>query len=314
MIICPICQKSSDVKLQKKHNEYDILFCSECIIQFSHPMENPGKLYYEKCNIYEGRSTYSQLASPDHDWRFQTFFQLLHFSQPCSILDIGCGDGGFLSLANEKGFDAFGLEMDSRAVQIAKNIRKLENIECGDWENLKNTGWKDFDVITLFDVLEHIASPYNLMKIVYNLLKPGGIVCITVPRIDRLPRIFDPVADFPPHHFTLWSLNALQVLLKNTDFKVIDLKEKNLGIDDCLIHLKWRLKRLRKSSGEYISSKQPSKSSHSINDSADIKIRKKSHFTKRSIFFIMMGLNRILRPLHIGKGQTILAIAKKDSF
>ena len=111
------------------------------------------------------------------------------------------------------------------------------------------------------------------------------------------------------------NLRILSVMIgKILKIKVIDLKEKYLGIDDFLIHLKWRLNRLRKKrSDEYISSKQPYESSHSVHDSADIKMRKKSQFAKRSTFFIMMGLNRILRILHIGKGHTILAIAKKDS-
>ena len=138
-------------------------------------------------------------------------------------------------------------------------------------------------------------------------------MCITVPRIDRFPRIFDPIADFPPHHLTLWSLNALQVFLKNSDFKVINLKEKYLGIDECLIHIKWRLKRLKRRSDECGSSKKPSESLHPIDDSADIQMRNKSHFAKKSAYFIIMGLNRILRSFHVGKGHTILAIAKKDS-
>jgi SAM-dependent methyltransferase len=299
MTVCPVC-KTENNEFKEKQERYDILFCKTCLLQFSDPMEDPGKEYYEKSDIYERRTFSKVLQSYDNDWRFKTFFKLCQKIPNSSILDIGCSDGGFLSIAKKKGFTVFGLEQDERAVKLAKNLRKIEKIECGSWENLKSKEkWKNLDIITLFDVLEHVSEPVELIDTIYDKLQPGGILCITVPRVDRVPQFFDPIADSPPHHFTLWSSNSIKILLNNSNFSVINLVEKPLYLEDCLEHIK-RIIGISTGLAEPLQS--PSKEiKNSILNSISIRIRLLPYQICNSLF-----LN-----LKIGKGHTLLVIAKK---
>jgi len=291
---CILCHSNYNVYCIKKWHNYDILYCSNCQLQFSSPMQDPGRMFYEECAIYESLSEYIQPSLPTDDWRYKTCFKFLASKPNQSLLDIGCGDGAFLAIAQNKGFTVFGIDVNTKSIIIAKNFRGLKNVVYGGWADLlKIEGWKSFDVITLFDVLEHVSSPVSLANTIFSLLSPSGTVSISVPRLDRYPPIFDQDADFPPHHFTLWTSKALNNLLTNAGFEKIRIIEKPLLATDLLLHVTWRAKRcfrqIRKNKGHLGKEKEIS--------------------LKTSLQGVLLRLME--RELLFGKGHTLLAIAKK---
>jgi len=311
---CPLCQNNSNVSSIKKYSNYDILYCADCQLQFSNPMRDPGGTFYEQCTLYEGRSGSIQLQIPSDDWRYQTCLKLCISKPNQSLLDIGCGDGGFLALARSKGFDIFGIDIDDRAIHLAKNIRNLENVVSGEWEKIyKIKGWRDFDVITMFDLLEHVSSPISLVTTVFKLLRPDGIVCIAVPRLDRYPRVFDHEVDYPPHHFTLWTSDALSVLLNKVGFKEIRIIEKPLMANDILLHLIWRterfIRKLRR--GQTPHTEKPL---NAESRSILVKNGVVAKFAKRSILFALTRINWLFRTFHLGRGHTLFALTRIDWF
>jgi ubiquinone/menaquinone biosynthesis C-methylase UbiE len=111
------------------------------------------------------------------------------FCQEGSLLDIGAASGIFVKAAVDAGYKACGLEPSEWMCEFA---RKHYNVTLlpGEVENAK---FKDnsFDIITMWDVLEHIPDPMNTLKEVKRILKPGGFLVINYPRIDDpLSRIF----------------------------------------------------------------------------------------------------------------------------
>jgi len=103
-----------------------------------------------------------------------------------TVLDVGAGTGYFLEALRNKGYkggNLFGVEVSEEAVKSAiENQRvKEENIYCGDItavpENKKHT----FDVVTAFDLFEHVYNPIQFIDDVKDLLKPGGRLIMNVP-------------------------------------------------------------------------------------------------------------------------------------
>lgn len=91
------------------------------------------------------------------------------------ILDVGCGDGYFLSLCLDLGMTAYGLDISPEVASYAER-RGLKVFS--DLKEIKDT----FDIITLFDVLEHMTDPLQELSQLTQLLNDKGIIFIETPR------------------------------------------------------------------------------------------------------------------------------------
>lgn len=269
-------------------------------------MENPGADFYQEFYLYADRDDAHRASGRGPDWRFLTCLKLCRADAGPKLLDIGCADGEFLALARTQGFDVFGIDFDERAVQKARRLRQLEHVMTGPCESLKCIeGWTEFDVITLFDVLEHLSSPLGTIVTVRELLKPGGKVCITVPRLDRYPRVFDEAADFPPHHLTLWTAHALAVMLRTAGFDEVRIMEKPLLLQDLWKHLKWPtlryIRKLKANPRDLIES----------GHSSSPKPSRVAGLVKKPLRMSLQPLNWVLQAGSLGRGHTLLALGTK---
>ena len=128
-----------------------------------------------------------------------------------TLLDVGCGDGGFLQWASAKGCDVYGADIDQGAVATARLRVGEARVSVASAEQCaaEHMG-RRYDLISLFDVLEHLVDPVSVLRGLRQRLAPSGAVLCTVPSHERWPRWFAPGVDSPPHHLTLWSTAALQ--------------------------------------------------------------------------------------------------------
>lgn len=94
------------------------------------------------------------------------------------LLDVGCGSGGFLSVAQQLGWKCFGLELDPAAVKAARQ-RGLD-VEEGAYDRLEQYPER-FDCIVCSHVLEHVHTPLDLLKKLNGALKPGGTLLLSAP-------------------------------------------------------------------------------------------------------------------------------------
>lgn len=97
------------------------------------------------------------------------------------LLDIGCAGGVFLDEARNRGFDVFGIELNSSIAAYARSTyhvevlaTRLEDVGANQWSH-------HFDVVTLLDCLEHVPQPLAAMKKIAQWLRPGGFVFIRGP-------------------------------------------------------------------------------------------------------------------------------------
>lgn len=135
-----------------------------------------------------------------------------------TLLDVGCGNGMFLSRAEMVGWTVTGIDIDPDAVKIARDNGL--NVKVGSIIDIKVVE-QQFDVITLSHVIEHVHDPIDLLLECYALLKPGGYLWLQTPNIaSQGHRLYgeDWRGLEPPRHLTLFSLNAMKQAILRVGF------------------------------------------------------------------------------------------------
>jgi len=209
-------------------------------------MKHPGSEWYEKSPHYKyiaARSIHIPLWIIQKDWRFRTFMALKLRSNG-HLLDVGCGSGSFLRLAKSQGYQVTGIDVSKASIKLAKEKFGLCDVYDMSAEELlsKNSWRKSFDVICLFDVLEHLENPVEVLSGLKKLLKPNGYLVCTVPSYQRWPLLFDPYVDLPPHHLTLWTARTLETCMSTAGLKTIKIIRSPLRTEQLWPHMLWRFR------------------------------------------------------------------------
>jgi 2-polyprenyl-3-methyl-5-hydroxy-6-metoxy-1,4-benzoquinol methylase len=150
--------------------------------------------------------------------RWQRHRELIsRHKQGGALLDIGCSSGGFLGTMKSESWTLYGIEMEASTAAKARLIAGAE-VFVGDAMNAPFRP-ESFDVVTCFDVLEHMYNPRQLLARVMEWLKPGGILYAKLPNIDsweaRLLGTYWYGLELPRHlyHFSPRSLRRLMSTL-----------------------------------------------------------------------------------------------------
>ena len=139
------------------------------------------------------------------------------------LLDIGCATGNFLRIARESGWQVTGIEPIDKAAVIARTHFHLDVI-TGTLDEIQFDP-ESFDVITMWDVLEHLPSPKETLVKCHALLKPEGIIVLSIPNLSSYDRyLFGEqwIGWDPPRHFNLFTDSTLAELLYVTGFEPVD--------------------------------------------------------------------------------------------
>lgn len=154
---------------------------------------------------------------------WQRFLRVLRSSCPSGrLLDVGCGAGTFLVEARELSYEVFGQEVADYFVEHCRTEHGL-TIHADFLENLDLPD-DSFDVVTAFDVIEHLPDPRAFVRQVRRLLKPGGVVMISTHDIGNLFARFYGVRWrylHPIGHITYFTRETLGRLLNENGFRVL---------------------------------------------------------------------------------------------
>jgi 2-polyprenyl-3-methyl-5-hydroxy-6-metoxy-1,4-benzoquinol methylase len=136
------------------------------------------------------------------------------------LLDVGCSTGFFMEAASETGFDVRGVEFSTVAISLARpDIR--ERIVCGDVNALRNETTDQFDVVTAFDIIEHVQDPAAFLADIREILRPGGVLAISSPDTGHFLRYVMgakwPMLQ-PMQHTVLFSRRGIADLLERCGF------------------------------------------------------------------------------------------------
>jgi 2-polyprenyl-3-methyl-5-hydroxy-6-metoxy-1,4-benzoquinol methylase len=213
MPACAICN-SSQITESRKHEAYTLCDCAACGAEFWWPLKHPGESFYDAPLFRRGRL----------QWRQKMFLKHPPITKG-RVLDIGCGLGNFVVALDRKfpNIEAWGIDIAPNMVEFIKENYGIKNVYAADLKDfLKRTDLPKFDAITMFELIEHVESPNELLQDIKKLLAPGGYVIISTPNMDRLTGIYED-EDLPPHHFWRWHPHTLQFTLERNGFTVTKL-------------------------------------------------------------------------------------------
>lgn len=220
---CGVCKRRSELNRKEKFSEYTLWQCARCRGQFWTPMKNPGAEHYEKDERYAFRNL-NPLKKPERNHReFLRDAVVPRQAQAKSkLLDIGMGTGNFLAAAVAAGYQGYGIDFDRDAIKAAR-ASGLKNVFEMDVNGLRaKFGPNYFDIITMFEVLEHLDNPADFITNIKKLLTKDGYLAISVPY--RLLPHYLKLADIPPRHLTRWNKIAMKIFLADNNFEVVRMK------------------------------------------------------------------------------------------
>lgn len=147
------------------------------------------------------------------------------------LLDLGCSSGAFLEAARSMNFQAEGVEPAAQAAQTA--ITKGFTVHIGLIEDL-NLPANSFDVITLFEVIEHVPEPVQMLNACAALLKPGGLIMIGTGNTNswtvKTMRTRWDYFDMSKHggHISFYNKNSMRMLAQLCNLRVVYLRTRAL--------------------------------------------------------------------------------------
>jgi 2-polyprenyl-3-methyl-5-hydroxy-6-metoxy-1,4-benzoquinol methylase len=224
-IFCCVCNSSNVTNFTLKYQKenFAIVICNNCSHHFIPP-------YYRK------KIQYTQYKNADvttavrlgNNWvkiqRHKLRFKFIQkYIKSGKLFDLGAGWGHFLLAGKELGYDVYGVEISEQPYLYCVNDLKLP-VEHIDFFEMDES--KKFDVITMWDVLEHIDNASPFLEKCNKLTKPGGYLFLQVPQIDSY---------FAKKHKDNWKMMGLdhvnyfgkktitQILEKN-GYEVLEIK------------------------------------------------------------------------------------------
>lgn len=184
----------------------DIYRCEDTGLEFYNPAPAGAPEFYSA--LY---------GAADANWGYQSNkweheFAAMQLNGAQTLLDVGCGAGTFLLRVRTAGMTAIdGLETNpygrEKAVSQGLSVHD-ETIEAH-----AETKPDHYDVVTAFQVLEHVQQPLEFLAACVAALKPGGRLIIGVPNNESFIRCAGLLPlNSPPHHLTRWSRQPLESL------------------------------------------------------------------------------------------------------
>ena len=172
--------------LLNKLGDFYLVRCRQCGLIYQNPQLSQSDLsahYPDNYLPYQqdsvGKKLYTQQILQDRGIARYCHCVVQHQPQSGRLLDVGCSTGKFLYAMQQRKWQVQGVELSAYAAERARQALGL-NVYTG---TLIEAAYEDysFDAITLWDVLEHVPDPQATLKEIYRILKPGGLLLLSMP-------------------------------------------------------------------------------------------------------------------------------------
>ena len=181
---CRLCG-GSVTRLYPLKGIFSIYHCSACNTDLTYPIptlkeveDSTDSLYFEAYNDPSIR-----------DFKvvdLNKALEQINHKKVQSYLDVGCAKGFLVDYLLSKGVDAYGIELFSEVAKLAQNSVGKDRIINGDFEMYDFR--RKFDLVTMFDLIEHVRDPLKTLKKARNVLNTGGYILIITPDISSWKR------------------------------------------------------------------------------------------------------------------------------
>jgi 2-polyprenyl-3-methyl-5-hydroxy-6-metoxy-1,4-benzoquinol methylase len=227
---CTICNTNQTATIVKSVREtpHALRQCKRCGVRFLHPQPTWEEIkgiytasYYKAWGMEEQESASVALMKK------LTFTRMIRAIKRRvargALLDVGTASGFLLEVAQNSGFEPFGVELSEYAGGLAAKKFGAEHIHIGTLESAPFPK-ESFSVITMSDLIEHVQDPVQTLHMARGLLKSDGLLVIMTPNTASLTARLMGVdwVHYKLEHLFYWNPSALGVLAKQTGFRIVD--------------------------------------------------------------------------------------------
>lgn len=227
-ICCPICSSDSQESIDP-FNSYEMLKCRDCSFVYTRLRRIPREQYEE---VYSGEPDYREMVEVAEKtasgkwgrkqlrWFKRKALRWIEAERPEGrLVDVGTGPGTFLLVAKQRGLSVKGVEPTKLAAETAQRLGV--DMFNGVVEDFAATQDEKFDVVTSFEVMEHVPDVLSMLTAIRSLLKPDGIFVFSVPNLDDpyCLRQTLPV-NIPPIHINFFRRQSMAAALEKAGFTV----------------------------------------------------------------------------------------------
>jgi SAM-dependent methyltransferase len=225
MVTCTVC--NGQVRSLGEKNSFPLYSCKGCGHLFVWPIpESPQEIYSE--DYFHGGENgfgyidYDRDKAPMADTFRRYLKEIARNGKPKgTMLDVGAATGFFLDIARGEGWETYGIELSWYAAEVARG--KGLRVSTGTTDDCDfPAGF--FDVVTAWDVIEHMPKPLATLEKIHSLLKPGGLLVINTPDSGcMLARLLGKSWHLvvPPEHLNLFHRRSLKFMLEKTGYSVV---------------------------------------------------------------------------------------------
>ena len=206
--------------------DYHVVRCAACGFLYRHPGIRPERLG----DLYAGGNYarflgghYSRERVRRYEVTMAAFGALFASGDGRRLLDFGCGNGLFLDLAYERGFDCYGVDLAPDAIEVARTKPSGRNAHLGAPDEVPEIAAGGFQVITMWSVLAHLAQPVEDLTMLQRLLAPDGVLLILTVNAESLAlkRRLDAWGGFTRNHLLFSSPQTQPRLLERAGFGAV---------------------------------------------------------------------------------------------
>jgi len=222
--ICPACSHMGVRPVTTRHG-YTFVRCHVCGSTFVHPLPSAEELaahyqasaYFagdEECGYYDYADMYKALA-PHFERRLRVITS--HTGRSGRLLDFGCAAGYFLEIARARGWQVAGVEI---APSMAREAARRSGAPVTT--SLSDIPGDLFDVITMWDVIEHLPDTLAVLKQLRDRLRPGGVLMLSTPNAGHWQAFRETetwIHYRPPSHLVLFTAEGITHVLQRAGFE-----------------------------------------------------------------------------------------------
>jgi SAM-dependent methyltransferase len=224
-IPCSLCAGRRVQPLFEPPAGYHVVRCVGCGLLFRNPGIRPERLG----DLYAGRYSrfltgrYATNRRRRYRLVMDAFDPLFADGGGRRLLDFGCGAGLFLDLADERGFSCYGVDLSRDAVEKARERPSGAHAYFGAPGDVPEIAAGGFDLVTLWSVLAHLATPVEDLTMLRGLLGDDGALMILTVNANSLmlKAEGDSWGGFTPNHLKFYSPATLPLLLRRAGFGAV---------------------------------------------------------------------------------------------
>lgn len=230
---CNLCG-SSERQPYCPENGLGLVECQSCGLVYVSPRPDSTELYalYGETYFHNNESGvvgYTDYIADEANIRQTSNRRLRHlqqFIQPGKLLDVGCATGFFIDEAQKRGWQVQGLDVSSFAVGYAREHFHLD-VQHGSFTELEFPQGA-YDVVSLWDVIEHVPDPTAYIQRAAQLLRKDGVVVLATPDVDSFPARMAGKRwvgyKLSEEHIYYFSVKTLTKMLNDAGFDVLNVR------------------------------------------------------------------------------------------